>query len=282
MPPLDTFRFPLSFPLADRDAVEGLVWMEEPAGIEESETADELTFRVYFTSYDAALGARENIVATGMHCGEVETVVPQDWNAKWRETMEPARLTDTVWVSPEWLPPAMKSGDTWIKIEPKMAFGTGHHETTRLAAKAVLAEKVDGGLLLDVGTGSGVLCFAAKLAGYEGALGVEIDMDCAENLGENMVLNGEFASGVLCAIGTLDSIKTVSSFRCIVMNMIRTESDPCMDYAEQMLLPTGAIVRSGILVSEKDLVVSSMAARGFGRVVESAEGEWWCGVFTRG
>ncbi len=281
MPQTDTFRFSISFPTADTESVEGLVWLESPAGIEENESAGQTRYTIYFTDQESAEAARESLLESGYAGSEIEKIVPQDWNAKWRETMEPAKLADGVWVSPEWLPPPMAEGDAWIRIEPKMAFGTGHHETTRLAAQAILSNaRKHGGALLDVGTGSGVLCFAAKLAGYASALGVEIDSDCEENLAENLALNTDYSEGVEFLIGGID-LAQGRKFDCIVMNMIRTESDPCIEPASHLLTDGGLIVRSGILVEEKDSVIAWMKDRGFACSCESSEGEWWGGVFGR-
>ena len=274
----DTWRFSCSFPFDDRDTVEGQIYLSGMAGCEESEDGEIVTFRVYFMDPESAEACRAELEEAGVTCLPVEAVVQQDWNEKWRESMEPARLTDTVWVSPEWLPPPMVEGDFWIKIEPKMAFGTGHHETTRLAGKAIMNYAGTKGSLLDIGTGSGVLCFAARLAGFTRSVGVEIDIDCAENLAENIVLNN-MGDAVFCTIGTLDTIKP-ESFDCIVMNMIRTESDPCVMPSKAMLNKGGVIIRSGILVDEKEKVIAWMQERGFALDVEDAENDWWSGVFS--
>ena len=115
----------------------------------------------------------------------------RDWNAAWRAAMQPAILAPGIWVSPSWLPPTAAPADHWIRIEPKMAFGTGHHESTRLAARALLdlRETISGGAVLDVGAGSGVLCFVADHASAAFSLGLEIDPACRENLAENRAAN---------------------------------------------------------------------------------------------
>ena len=61
----------------------------------------------------------------------ISIIADQDWNATWKKNMKPVEVAPGIWVSPAWLKPEMKPKDKWIQIEPKMAFGTGHHETTR-------------------------------------------------------------------------------------------------------------------------------------------------------
>ena len=108
-------------------------------GCEETPEKSGVRLRAYFKTQ----GAAEEAVSvlrdlSGVQSAVIEAVEDRDWNAKWRESMKPAELAQSFWVSPLWLTPPLKSGDHWIKIEPKMAFGTGHHETTRLAARALI------------------------------------------------------------------------------------------------------------------------------------------------
>ena len=210
----------------------------------------------------------------------------QDWNAKWRESMEPAQIAAGVWVSPAWLEPPKEGRAAWIKIEPKMAFGTGHHETTRLAAKALIegGDSVVNKSVIDIGTGSGILCFAADYLGAKRAVGVEIDGDCRENLAENLRDNPPRTGGnVAFIIGTPDSIR-VNNDRCfdaVIMNMLLTESAPLLGQIVRIIKKDAALIWSGILVDESEEAVN--AASGFGFKLSSAliENEWWCGTFAR-
>jgi ribosomal protein L11 methyltransferase len=210
----------------------------------------------------------------------------QDWNAKWRESMEPAQVAAGVWVSPAWLEPPEEGRAAWIKIEPKMAFGTGHHETTRLAAKAL----IEGGgavvnkSVIDIGTGSGVLCFVADYLGAKRAVGVEIDGDCRENLAENLRDNPPRTGGcVAFVIGTLDSIRINDDrrFDAVIMNMLLTESAPLLEQIIPIIQKDSVLIWSGILVDESEEAISAASSFGFGLSSTQTENEWWCGTFTR-
>ncbi|MCL2183829.1 MAG: 50S ribosomal protein L11 methyltransferase [Chitinispirillia bacterium] len=210
----------------------------------------------------------------------------QDWNAKWRESMEPAQIAAGVWVSPTWLEPPAEGRKAWIKIEPKMAFGTGHHETTKLAAKMLISQK-DGIVnkrVLDIGTGSGILCFVADYAGAGSSLGVEIDEDCRENLEENLRDNPPRQGGSIeFLIGTLDSvnISTNKKFDAVIMNMLSTESMPLLGQICTMVKKGSLLIWSGILVDEKDEVINTAEKFGFFIDDQQTENEWWCGAFLR-
>jgi ribosomal protein L11 methyltransferase len=208
----------------------------------------------------------------------------QDWNAKWRESMEPAEVAPGVWVSPAWLEPPDEGREAWIKIEPKMAFGTGHHETTRLAAGALieLGDSATGKSVLDIGTGSGVLCFVASHLGAREAIGVEIDADCRENLAENLRDNPPQAGGaVKFVIGTLDSIRADRHFDVAVMNMLSTESIPLLGQVAAITRNGSILIWSGILANESEAVINAAKSFGFGLRSVGVENEWWRGTFAR-
>lgn len=226
----------------------------------------------------------------------------QDWNAKWRETMEPVEVAAGVWVSPAWLEPPAEGRSAWIKIEPKMAFGTGHHETTRLAAKALIegGVPVAGQSVMDIGTGSGILCFVADYLGAGRSVGVEIDADCLGNLAENLRDNPPRAGGgVAFVIGTLDAIRAntdVSAgiggvvdtcikedgfFDIVIMNMLSTESVPLLERIAAVTRRGSTLIWSGILIDESADVVSAAKSYGFSLSSARTESEWWCGIFVK-
>ena len=251
-------------------------------GCEESENLEGMRVRVYFadevTARDAARMLQEEEGATDI---AVEKVEPQDWNAKWRASMKPARLARGYWVSPIWLEPP-KSAKHWIKIEPKMAFGTGHHETTRLAAATIIAQKrnLKGRRILDIGTGSGGLCFVADICGAARCLGIEIDSCCRENLAENYRQNVP-AGQIDFIIGSANALKNRQLFDCVVMNMLITESSPLLERVATALRPGGLLVWSGILTDERNEATGLAQNSGFFLEAEKSENEWWCGVFKK-
>ena len=125
-------------------------------GCEENSVNNGVEIKVYFKDQNSAQIASEDLKNRNPFSPvQIKQVENEDWNRKWRESMQPAELASGYWVSPLWLPPPMKENDVWIKIEPKMAFGTGHHETTRLAAQEILSrnEWLTGKSVLDIRTG---------------------------------------------------------------------------------------------------------------------------------
>ncbi|MBN1128698.1 MAG: 50S ribosomal protein L11 methyltransferase [Chitinispirillaceae bacterium] len=249
-------------------------------GCEELNSPEGLRLKVYFKNEFSALQAVKKLNETGGSKDiSVEAVEDRDWNAKWRESMKPAKLAAGWYVSPVWLPPP-RSAKQWIKIEPKMAFGTGHHETTRLAAQAIIAQKrlIKGRRILDIGTGSGVLCFVAGLCGARSCVGIEIDYCCRENLAENRGANA-YAGKTAFAVGSINCLKGHDIFDVVVMNMLLTESAPLLGAVSTLLAPASLLVWSGILADEYRDAVEIANRHRFSLLSEKKENEWWCGTF---
>lgn len=267
----------------DSELVLGRCYTLEMLGCEEESVDDGVRVKIYFNDSGSAEKAEEYLKEYDPRSPLLfYKVEEQDWNEQWRKSMKPAKLAPGFLVSPLWLPPDLHENDHWIKIEPKMAFGTGHHETTRLAAQAIISRKkwLCGKRLLDIGTGSGVLCFTADFCGAAACFGVENDMDCRENLAENYSQN--IPGGQIdFIIGTTDCLDIQHFFDMIVMNMILTESVPLLYQTSQLIKNQGLLIWSGILSDENESAIRYAAEAGFELVSKKSENEWWCGTFQK-
>jgi len=251
-----------------------LLWGAGATGLEERAGV----IRAYF-------GARVDLPA-GLEDGEWHEEADQDWQAEFKRTLRPVRAGRLTIVAP-WLREEVEEGQLPLVIEPGMAFGTGHHETTRLAVEALsglnLAALGPGGTgarVLDVGTGSGVLAIAAALLGARFALGVDIDPITIPIARENAEINGVPADRVRFEEGTVgeDSLlfpeEGVDAYDVVVANLYAELHDLLAgDYLTQ-LVPGGPLVVTGILATKRDLVLSALAREGFTDVQETRDGEW--------
>ncbi len=114
-------------------------------------------------------------------------VPKEDWEVDWRKDFMPVTVTAGITIVPDW--DTTTSAPTLIRIRPGLAFGTGHHATTRLAIRAMDRLGCRGGRVLDLGSGSGVLSIAASLLGAARVVAVEHDPDCEGNFKDNLTLN---------------------------------------------------------------------------------------------
>ena len=247
------------------------------SGYSETQTNEKTKINVCFDNKNSAKEVLKSLLQN-YTVSQVKEIENRDWNEEWKKTVSPVKITDNIWVSPEWLKPKMADGEHWIKIEPRMAFGTGHHETTRIAAK--LIEQSCGATLLDIGTGSGILAFVAQICGYKSITGIEIDEDCEKNLSENLEDNRANAD-IRFIVGTLEKIESSAKFDSVVMNMISSQSIPLLKNIYNFLNKDGVLFWSGILCEEKEKIVEQAQNAGFELQSEIAENEWWGGRFVK-
>jgi len=115
----------------------------------------------------------------------LQLVTYQDWNAQWATSVKPIRIGRRIGIRPSWTTMELPEDGIEIVLDPKQAFGTGHHATTYLLIEWL--EDVNwltGCRVLDVGTGSGILSMVALRLGALSALGIDCDavaIDCAKD-----------------------------------------------------------------------------------------------------
>lgn len=121
---------------------------------------------------------------------KVEEIRGKDWNEEWeRNYFKPIVIADTCVIHSSFHKDVPKCKYD-IVIDPKMAFGTGHHSTTSMMLQYLLSMDLIGKDVIDMGTGTGILAILAKMRGAGRIVGIEIDEGAYENACENAVLNG--------------------------------------------------------------------------------------------
>ena len=117
-----------------------------------------------------------------------EEIEQMNWNAEWEQNFEPITVDDQCTVrAPFHEDPSTKYD---IIIEPKMSFGTGHHETTHMMIQHILKQDISGKTVLDMGCGTGVLAILAEMKGGSKIDAIDIDRWCFLNSLENVERNG--------------------------------------------------------------------------------------------
>jgi ribosomal protein L11 methyltransferase len=132
--------------------------------------------------------------------------------------------------------------------------------------------------VLDIGTGSGILCFAAEICGAEHSVGVEIDPTCLRDLAANR-RNNTPDRRIDFVIGTVDGLRVPPRFDIVVMNLLLTESSALLKAGRDRLETTGRLIWSGLLAEEREEAVAAAANARMRLQDESVENQWWCGVF---
>ena len=117
----------------------------------------------------------------------LKEIEQENWNATWEQNFDPIQVGDQCMVrAPFHAKPTTKYD---IVIEPKMSFGTGHHETTHMMLQFILDHDFDGKSVLDMGSGTGVLAILAAMKGASHVDAIDIDNWCYVNAKENVQRN---------------------------------------------------------------------------------------------
>ncbi len=182
----------------------------------------------------------------------------QDWNESWKKGFKPLNAGNRFTILPPW--EKETEGRINLIIDPGMAFGTGHHETTRSCL--VLIEKYNGKIakdsFLDLGTGTGLLAIAASKLGYRKIVAVDTDPLAAEAARMNMKLNK--VSNIEVREGSMNAV--AEQYDCIAANIISGVLIMLApEIAEHMNQP-GIAILSGILSEQADEVILEMQKQG--------------------
>jgi len=206
-----------------------------------------------------------------------DVIEEEDWGAAWMDFFTPIEVGGVFEILPPWLADKDTEGRRPICIEPKMAFGTGHHATTALCLEAFADLSATGRIgpghrFLDLGTGSGILGIGLCRLGLTG-LGLDIDPQAvwcaAENVRRNNVENG-----MALAIGGAGCLKPSAVFDVVAANILAA---PLMAMAPRLvrhLAPGGVLVLSGILVPQAAGVAAAYRAAGLPEPENRESGEW--------
>jgi ribosomal protein L11 methyltransferase len=192
-----------------------------------------------------------------------------DWLAAYFAGLEPVRL-ETLVIAPTHRGVTLEPGQRPLWLDPGMAFGTGHHETTRMALARLERIELAGKRVLDVGAGSGILAIAADLLGADAALGVDVDPATVPAARENARRNRSRARFV---VGTLDPADPAQRCEVLVANLFAEAHVRLAGDVARALAPGGTALLTGI-VEERLAAVEDALPESLAVVARDADGPW--------
>lgn len=204
-------------------------------------------------------------------------IADQDWNISWKQGFRSIAVGQRFTVLPPWeRPPA---GRIPLTIDPGMAFGTGHHETTRscLVLMERYASSVEPKRFLDLGTGTGLLAIAAWKLGFQHIDAVDHDDQAVAAARRNLALNE--AKGIDLRCGGVTTAG--SDYAMITANLL---SETLVTLAPEIavrLATQGVAILSGILQGQEDEVIAAMERQGMVCKERLEEGKWISLVMQR-
>lgn len=203
---------------------------------------------------------------------EIQHIPAQNWNAVWEAGFQPIRVDDFVGIRADFHPPT--EGVRFdLLINPKMAFGTGHHATTYQMMRAMRALDFAGKKVLDYGCGTGILAILAKKLGADQVDAVDIEQPSYENTLVNAELNN--TPDIRAIHGTLDDISD-DGYGIILANINRHVILASLAELRRKLAPNGALLLSGILLADEQLVMDALATHGYTLRGHSEREGWLC------
>ncbi len=205
----------------------------------------------------------------------VHSLPDQDWNRQWAQSVKPLRVGKRIVIRPSWEPVECRTDQIEIILDPKQAFGTGHHATTSLLLEWLEEEIRGGESVLDVGTGSGLLAMVAIRLGAAAAAGIDNDPEAIECAREYATVNG-FGQELSLQCGTLAA---ASCYDLVLANLDRRT---LLDLAQPLAASTGeTLLVSGLLVDQRDEIVVAFARFGLYPGRERQREGWLAVEFTR-
>jgi ribosomal protein L11 methyltransferase len=207
----------------------------------------------------------------------VQSLTEHDWNADWKKHFKPVKITGMVAVRPPWEEYKASTGEIVITINPKMAFGTGHHESTKLVMVEMVKFVKPGMHVLDLGTGSGILAILANQLGADAVLGVDNDMESIKNSTENLALNN-ITSGVQFGFAELQQV-TPSDYDVVVANINKNVLMQNAPLLPEYLKLGGYLILSGILLRDEISITQQYRSNGFEIKKRNAMKDWLSLVF---
>ncbi|HLF35180.1 MAG TPA: 50S ribosomal protein L11 methyltransferase [Cyclobacteriaceae bacterium] len=201
----------------------------------------------------------------------------ENWNKLWERNFPYVVIEDRVLIKASFHK-IRESYPFEIIINPKMSFGTGHHESTYLMVKAMLGLDMKGKAVLDAGCGTGILSILAEKMGARTITAIDIDENAVSNANENIRINGcskiSVATATAGDLGT-SSVKPDVLLANINRNVLLNEVPA---YAG-LISPGGTVVLGGFFSDDIPLLEKSCGDHGFTRVASYARNNWSVLVF---
>lgn len=201
-----------------------------------------------------------------------KVIPPQNWNEEWERTIKPQTIGQ-FYVHPTWSGTGGDLGDKIeLMIDPKMAFGTGYHATTRVMLEWLPEVISKGDKVLDAGTGTGILAIAALKLGADSAFGFDVDEWSETNAGENILLNDVEKFEV--KLGSTEVIPRGEKYDVILANINRNTLIELLPELVTHLSEGGKMVLSGLLEEDEYVMLKQPVLKELTHVETRKHLEW--------
>lgn len=205
-------------------------------------------------------------------------VEDQNWNALWESNYAPVIIDQLCCVKATFHEIDTSDYPYVIIIDPKMAFGTGHHETTKMMILHMAELDMKEARVLDFGTGTGVLAIFAELLGARHIIGIESHIESVENARENILLN--HCQHIRILHGDTPNILE-EQFDIVLVNILRSVIVEQFREIVNVLCLGGQVILSGYHRSDRPIIVSEAHRHGLLLISSKDENQWASDVFAK-
>jgi len=230
----------------------------------ESFVPDSTGLTAYIRKEDFNLAALDHVIREfpmDTTISPSHTVVEgQDWNAEWEKNYFKPIVIDKLCVIHSSFHKDIPTCKYDILIDPKMAFGTGHHATTTLILRRLLTMNLTGKNIVDMGTGTGILAILADMCGAAKIDAIEIDEFAYENAKENVRLNG--AGHVTLHHGDASTLTAIRGIDLFIANINRNIITADLAAYADTLSPDASVVLSGFYEEDIPVIIKTAETLG--------------------
>ena len=231
------------------------------------------------------MGLRElsDYVSVGTCNIVVSETEDKDWINNWKQFFKPFRIDDTIVIKPTWEElTQISEKDIIIEIDPGTSFGTGSHETTKLCILSLKKYIEENTILLDAGSGSGILSIIAKKLGAKEVLGIDIDQNATLSALENADVNKlpiqeedlSFVTGNIIEDDGIRNQIGKEKYDIVVANILADVIIPLSDVIGENLKPGGIFISSGIIYNKEEAVKEALLKNCFDILEVNRMGDW--------
>jgi ribosomal protein L11 methyltransferase len=271
-------RFSFVLPRAAEESLADRLWELGTLGLELVDGADgRLRIDAWFAEQAPAtvVGRADDWLPAEVELVETAAVADEDWMATYRRHARPVRLGSRLVVDPrdEATRPMEegRSGECWLHLPARRAFGTGSHESTRLAVELLEELPLAGRTVLDLGTGTGVLAFAALAGGARWVVALDNDPLAAMIAGQNRTRNRIWPA---IAAGAIDCLRPEPSFDLAVANILPEQIVGDLAGLAARLRLGGDAVFSGLLDADRQRYEARLGEVGLEMMASRRSGDW--------
>ncbi len=201
---------------------------------------------------------------------EVKTPVKKNWNEEWEKNFEPLMIRNcSVRAS---FHPKPDHCDIDVVIDPRMSFGTGHHETTSLMVDYFLDMDFNGRSVMDMGTGTGILAILASKMGAKTIVGIDNDDWAVDNAKDNLELNGQQKVEILS--GDSELLSKFGNFDIFIANINRNILLSDMAIYADHIVKEGKLLLSGFYLEDIPVLKAKAEESGLEYVETKSKNNW--------